>query len=390
MSQKRDYYEVLGISKDASDSDIKTAFRKLAMQYHPDRNSDDPEAAEKFKEATEAYDILSNSEKRNAYDRFGFSGVHSDFSSVSSGDFSTISDLFSSLFREDFMGDDLFSQFFGGRRRSRPSGPQKGSDLLMNYQISFTEAIYGTQKILEVPIKKECERCKGSGAQEGTQPKKCDNCQGSGIETVTRQMGFTRYISQQNCSRCQGKGEKIDKPCKECKGSGRSKENEKLKLVIPPGVDSGFRLRIRNKGEEGRLSGSRGDLQIRLIVEPHSFYKRQGDNIIVEIEISFPLAILGGELVIPTLYGPEKVKIPKKTREGSVLRLQRKGIQRKTQYGMNYGDFLIVVHYSIPERISEAEKNQLIELNKIMKMPSKQSKLFEELIKESKENKVDY
>ena len=390
MSQKRDYYEVLGLSKDTSDSEIKKAFRKLAMQYHPDKNPDDPEAAEKFKEATEAYDILSNSEKRTAYDRFGFSGVHSDFSSVSSGDFSTISDLFSSLFRDDFRGDDLFSQFFGGRRRSRSSGPQKGSDLLMNFQISFTEAIYGTQKIVEVPIKKECERCKGSGAQEGTQPKKCDNCQGSGIETVTRQMGFTRYISQQNCSKCQGKGERIDKPCKECRGSGRSKENEKLKLEIPPGVDSGFRLRIRNKGEEGRLGGLRGDLQIRLIVEPHSFYKRQGDNIIVEMEIPFPLAILGGEIVIPTLYGPEKVKIPKKTREGNVLRLQRKGIQRKTQYGMNYGDFMIVVHYSIPERISEEEKKQLIELNKIMKMPSKQSKLFDELIKESKENKVDY
>ena len=390
MSQKRDYYEVLGVSKDASETEIKKAFRKLAMEYHPDRNPDNPEAAEKFKEATEAYDILSNSEKRNSYDRFGFAGVHSDFSSVNSRDFSTISDLFSSLFRDDFVGDDLFSQFFGGRRRSRQSGPQRGSDLLMNYQITFIEALYGTKKVVEVPIKKECETCKGTGAHEGTQPKQCDRCQGSGVETVTREMGFTRYISQQGCSKCQGKGEIVDKPCKNCKGSGRSKENEKMKLEIPPGVDSGFRLRIRNKGEEGRLGGPRGDLQIRLLVEPHSFYKRQADNIVVEFEIPFPLAILGGELVVPTPYGPEKVKIPKKTKEGSILRLQRKGIQRKTQYGMNYGDFLIVVHYSVPERISEEEKTKLTELNEVMKMPSKQSKLFDELIKEAKENKVDY
>ena len=391
MSNKRDYYEVLGISKDATEADIKKAFRKKAMEYHPDRNPDDPKAAEKFKEASEAYEILSDSQKKSSYDRFGFAGVQSDFSRVNAGDFSTISDLFASLFRDDFGGDDLFSMFFGGgRRRQRPTGPQAGSDLLMNYEISFEDAIYGSKKVVEVPIKKECEECKGTGAQKGTSPKQCKNCQGSGMETIERQMGFTRYITQQPCSVCKGKGETVDKPCKLCKGSGRSKENEKIKLDIPPGVDSGFRLRIKNKGEEGRMGGGRGDLYVRLIVESHSFYKRQGDNIIVEISIPFPLAILGGNLTIPTPYGSEKIKIPKKTKEGSVLRLQRKGIQRKTSYGMNYGDFLIVVHYDVPEKLTEEEKELLEKLNGIMSLPSKQEKLFTKLIEDAKQNNVDY
>ncbi len=390
MSKKRDYYEVLGISKDANESQIKKAFRQKAMQYHPDRNPDNPEASEKFKEATEAYDILSNPEKRSSYDRFGFAAVQSDFSSVNVGDFSTFSDLFSSLFRDDFSGDDIFSQFFGGRGRSRrPSGPQKGSDLLMDYRITFEEAIYGTKKIVEVPIKKECETCQGSGAQDGTSPKSCPNCQGSGVETVQRQMGFTRYISQQACSRCRGQGMIINKPCKTCNGSGRSRDNEKIKLEIPPGVDSGFRLRIRNKGEEGRLNGPRGDLYVRLIAETHEFYKRQGDNIIVEIEIPFAMSVLGGEMEIPTPYGTEKIKIPKKTKEGQILRLQRKGIQRKTQYGMNYGDFLILVHYHIPSKMTDEEKELLQQLKDISPLPPKQVKLFKKLIQDSKRNKVD-
>ena len=390
MSQKRDYYEVLGVSKDASEADIKKAFRKKAMEYHPDRNPDNPEAAEKFKEATEAYDILSNPEKRSSYDRFGFSGVQSDFSSVNMGDFSTFSDLFSSLFRDDFFGDDIFSQFFGGRGRSRrPSGPQKGSDLLMNYEIKFEEAIYGAKKVVEVPIKKECPDCKGTGAEEGSSPKNCPNCQGSGVETVQRQMGFTRYISQQACSQCRGKGEIIDKPCKTCKGLGRSDENEKIKLEIPPGVDSGFRLRIRNKGEEGRLGGGRGDLYVRLIVDSHEFYKRQGDNIIIELEVPYALAILGGEITVPTPYGAEKVKIPKNTKEGQLLRLQRKGIQRKTQYGMNYGDFLILLHYTVPSKLSDEEKELLEKLKEVSRMPPKQEKLFKKLVDEAKGKKVE-
>ncbi|MCG3216188.1 MAG: molecular chaperone DnaJ [Candidatus Heimdallarchaeota archaeon] len=390
MSDKRDYYEVLGVSKDANETEIKKAFRKKAMENHPDRNPDDPKAAEKFKEATEAYEILSDPEKRAAYDRFGFAGVQSTFSGVNARDFSSFSDLFSSIFREDFFGDDLFSMFFGGGRQRRASGPQKGSDLLMNYEIEFNEAIYGAKKIIEVPIKKTCQECKGSGAQKGTSPEQCSDCQGSGVETVTRQMGFTRYISQQSCRKCKGKGEIISKLCKVCKGSGRSKENEKIKLEIPPGVDSGFRLRIKNKGEDGRLSGGRGDLYIRLIVDSHPFYKRQGDNIIVEASIPFPLAVLGGEFTIPTPYGPEKVKIPKNTKEGNILRLQRKGIQRKTPYGMNYGDYLIVVHYDIPKKLSDEEKKLLEQLKEAMPLPKEQEELFKTLIDQSKKNKVDY
>ncbi|MFW9852088.1 MAG: molecular chaperone DnaJ [Candidatus Thorarchaeota archaeon] len=389
-SDKRDYYEVLGVSKEASEGEIKKAYRKKAMQYHPDQNPDDPGAAEKFKEATEAYEILSDSQKRSAYDRFGFAGVQSDFAGVNARDFSTFSDLFSSIFSEDFFGDDLFSSFFGGRaRRRRPAGPQQGSDLLMNYEISFYEAVYGGKKVVEVPIKKICTSCEGSGAQAGTSPEKCPDCQGSGVETITRQMGFTRYISQQACSKCRGEGEIISKPCKECKGSGRSKENERIKLDIPPGVDSGFRLRIKGKGEKGKLGGGRGDLYIRVIVESHPFYNRQGDNIVVEIAIPYPLAVLGGELKIPTPYGPEKVKIPPKTKEGNILRLQRKGIQRKTPYGMNYGDFLIVIHYDVPKRLSEEEKELLTKLNEKLQLSKDQSNLFDKLIGEVKDYEMN-
>ncbi|MHA2357616.1 MAG: molecular chaperone DnaJ [Candidatus Heimdallarchaeaceae archaeon] len=386
MSNKRDYYEVLDVSKDATEEEIKKSFRKKAMEYHPDRNPDDPDAAEKFKEATEAYDILSNPEKRSAYDRFGFAGVQSDFSGVNvSSDL--FSSLFSSLFQEDFFGDDLFSMFFGGRPR-RQTGPQRGQDLLLNYEISFEEAIYGSKKNIEVPIKKECPECNGSGAKKGTTASKCSDCNGSGVETITRQMGFTRYITQQACSKCKGKGEVIDDPCPECKGSGRSKENEKIKLEIPSGVDSGFRLRIRGKGEEVRIGGGRGDLYIRLIVKSHPFYKRQGDNIIVEISIPFPKAVLGGDIVVPTPFGAEKIKIPKKTQEGSVLRLQKKGIQRRTQYGMNYGDFLIVVHYDIPKKLSEEEKELMMKLDEIMPLPKEQEKLFKKLKEEAASREI--
>ncbi|MHA1396917.1 MAG: molecular chaperone DnaJ [Candidatus Heimdallarchaeaceae archaeon] len=391
MDEKRDYYEVLGVSKDATEEEIKKAYRKKAMQFHPDRNPDDPTAAEKFKEATEAYDILSDPQKRSAYDRFGFAGVQSDFSQVNASDFSSFSELFANLFSRDFMGDDLFSMFFGGGpRRTRQTGPQTGSDLLMDYSISFEEAVYGANKVIEVPIKKDCPDCKGTGAKPGSTPEACPACNGTGTQTIRRQMGFTTYITQQSCSRCGGTGEIIKNPCKTCKGTGQSKENEKIKLDIPPGVDSGFRLRIRGKGEKGRLGGKKGDLYIRLIVEPHPFYKRQGDNILVEVSIPYPLAILGGTFTIPTPYGPEKVKIPKNTKEGSILRLQRKGIQRKTSYGVNYGDFLIVIHYALPDKLNEKEKELLEELKKVMKPPKNQDELFKKLIDDSGKREVNY
>lgn len=384
MPEKRDYYEVLDLSKDATEADIKKSFRKKAMQYHPDRNPDDSKAANKFKEASEAYEILTDPEKRSAYDRFGFSGVESRFSNVNAGDFSSVMDIFNSIF-----GDD-FSSMFGGRRSRRPSGPQKGSDLLMNYGISFEDAIYGVTKIIDVPIKKPCSDCKGIGSEKGVSPQTCPECKGAGIVMVSQRTAFGVFSTQQTCRRCRGNGEIITNPCKTCRGTGDSGEDERIKLDIPPGVDSGFRLRVRGKGEKGRLSGPRGDLYFRLIVDSHPFYKRQGDNIIVELSVPYPIAVLGGDMVVPTPYGPEKVKIPKKTKEGNVLRLSRKGIQRKTQYGMNYGDFMIIVHYAIPNKISETEKELLTQLKDVMPLPKKQEKQFQKLIEDSKKNKVNY
>ena len=383
MPEKRDYYEVLGLSRDATLDHIKKSYKKLAMQYHPDRNPGDPSSAEKFKEATEAYEILSNTEKREAYDRYGFAGVQSDFSRVDASDFGSMSDLFSSLF-----GDDLFGSFFGGRRGTRqPSGPQKGSDLIMNYEISFDEAIYGTNKVIDVPIKKECASCNGKGTKSGASPKKCSTCNGSGVETVSVDRGFTRYISQQMCSRCNGKGEMVNPSdvCSTCRGTGRSSENEKIKLTIPMGVDSGHRLRIRGKGEDGKLGGPRGDLIIRIIVEEHHFYKRQGSDLAAEIFIPYPLALLGGDFVLPTPYGSEKIKIPKQTKDGTVLRLKGKGVKRETQYGLSQGNLHLVIRIDIPNKLSSDEKKLLEELLKVMRPSKEQDSLFEKLIKEANE-----
>ena len=378
---KRDYYEVLDVSSDASVGEIKKAYRKIAMKYHPDRNPDDPDAANKFKEATESLEILSDPEKRASYDRFGFAGVQSDYANVNPYDVSSFSDLISSIF-----GGDIFGNFFGGRQTQRTTGPQKGSDLVMNYRITFEEAIYGTKKVVEVPIKKECPACKGTRTKEDSSPRVCTTCQGSGVETVTRQMGFTRYISQQQCSACGGQGEIISNPCPVCRGSGRSKDNEKIKLEIPEGVNSGFRLRIRKKGEEGRIGGPRGDLYIRIMADDHSFYKREGDNIYSEIYIPYSIAVLGGYITVPTLYGSEKLKVPAKTSEGTILRLKRKGVRRRTEYGVNQGDMHYFVHIDIPKKLSPEQKNLLEKMNDIYTMPSNQEKMFQDLIAKSKKH----
>ena len=257
----------------------------------------------------------------------------------------------------------------------------------MDYEITFEEAIYGTTKVIEVPIKKTCPECNGTGSAPGSSPIRCPVCQGSGIETIARQMGFTRYITQQTCSRCHGRGEIVDKPCPVCKGTGRSKENEKVRLEIPPGVDSGYRLRIKGKGEEGRLGGPRGDLYIRLIVKEHEFYKRRGNDIIVEVSIPYPMAVLGGEFIIPTPYGPEKIKIPKQTKDGNVLRLRGKGVKQQTPYGTNFGDMHVIVHIDIPKNLSDKEKKLLQELKEVMKLPKNQEKLFKKLIEEAKQQR---
>ncbi len=376
--EKRDYYEVLGVSRDATESEIKKAFRKKAMQYHPDRNPDDPNAAEKFKEVSEAFEVLSNPEKRAAYDRFGFAGVDSDFAHVNATDFSTISDLFSSLF-----GDDLFGQFFGGSGQ-RGNRPRKGSSLVMNYQISFFDSIFGAKKVIEVPIKKECPTCHGTGAKPGTSPRICPTCGGTGYEVITQRSGFTIFQRQIECRACHGKGQIIDQPCPTCHGTGRSNENEKIRLEIPPGVDSGYRLRIRGKGEEGFLGGPRGDLYIRIIVEEHPFYKRQGDDLVAEISIPYPTAVLGGQITIPTPYGPEKVNIPKHTRDGDVIRLPKKGIQRQTSYGINRGDFHLIIHIDVPKKLSKEQKDLMTQLKQVMPMPDEQEKMFRRLYEEAK------
>lgn len=344
---KQDYYETLGVSRNASDDELKGAYRRLAMKYHPDRNPDSQEAESKFKEAKEAYEILSDPRKRAAYDQFGHAGVDS---AAGGGGFGGAG------FRDIF--DEVFGDIFGGRGGERV---YRGADLRYDLALSLEEAVAGTTAKIRVPSRVECEDCSGSGATPGTSPVSCDTCGGQGQVRV--QQGF--FSIQQTCPSCRGSGRVIRDPCKTCRGEGRVHEYKTLSVKVPPGVDNGDRIRLAGEGESGERGGPPGDLYVEINVREHSIFVRDGANLFCEVPISFATATLGGELEVPTLNGRVSLKIPSATQTDKLFRVRGKGV--KPVRGGGPGDLICKVVVETPVNLSSKQKELLREFDKSMR-----------------------
>ena len=338
---KRDYYEVLGVDKNTDDKDIKKAYRRVAMKYHPDRNPDDPDADHKFKEATEAYDVLMDAEKRAAYDRFGHAGV--DPSMGGGGGFGgggNFSDIFG----------DVFGDIFGGGGGRGRGGPQRGSDLRYTLDITLEDAVKGTTVEIRVPSLSACEKCDGSGAKKGSSPVTCGTCGGAG--QVRMQQGL--FQVQQTCPTCRGRGKTITEPCNTSHGQGRVEKTRTLSVKVPPGVDTGDRIRLSGEGEAGPDGGPPGDLFVQMSVRQHNIFERDGKNLYCEVPITFVAAALGGELEVPTLDGRVKLKIPAETQTGKLFRLRGKGV--KPVRGGSVGDLLCRAVVETPVKLNKQQK----------------------------------
>jgi molecular chaperone DnaJ len=349
---KRDYYEVLGVSRDSSDRDIKKAFRRMAMKYHPDRNPDDKEAEDKFKEVNEAYEVLSDAQKKAAYDQYGHAGVDPNMRGGQGGGFEgNFSDIFGDVFGDIFGG--------GGGRGGR-SSVQRGADLRYNMELSLEEAVRGVEKSIKVPTLVACETCDGSGAKPGTSAKVCGTCGGQG--QVRMQQGF--FSVQQTCPTCGGKGKVITDPCTSCRGQGRVEETKKLSVKIPPGVDTGDRIRLTGEGEAGEQGAPAGDLYVQVNVREHKIFKRDGNDLYCEVPLSFTTAALGGEIEVPTLDGKVKLKVSSETQTGRMYRLRGKGV--KSVRSSSTGDLLCKVVIETPVHLSSKQKALLEEFDSSM------------------------
>lgn len=347
---KRDYYEVLGVSRQASAEEIKKAYRKLAMKHHPDRNQGDKASEHQFKEAKEAYEILSDQQKRATYDRFGHAGVDPSMGGGRQGGFQQggFEDIF-----------DIFGDIFGGGGGGRRGGGgqaaqgQRGADLRYNLELSLEEAVVGKTVQIKIPTYAKCEPCKGSGAREGSKPTTCSTC--GGVGQVRMQQGF--FTIQQTCPACHGQGTVIAQPCTNCHGQGRVKTTKTLSVKIPPGVDSGDRIRLAGEGEAGVHGGGSGDLYVQVHVREHPLFKREEENLYCEVPISFAVAALGGELEIPTLDGRVKLRIPEETQSGKLFRLRGKGMP--IPHSSSHGDLLCRVIIETPVNLSDTQRELL-------------------------------
>lgn len=354
MSTKRDYYEVLGVSRDASASELKKAYRKLAIKYHPDKNPDDKEAEEKFKELGEAYEALSDDDKRAAYDRYGHAAFENGGagSGFGGGGFHDASDIFSQVFGGAFGGgfEDIFG---GGRRRRDPSGRQPGSDLRYDLEITLEEAAEGVQKELEIEKLESCSTCSGSGSKSGSGLKTCTTCGGRGV--VTRQHGI--FVQQTECPDCHGAGQTISDPCPDCHGEGRRNQSTRIKINIPAGVDDGTRLRSTGNGDAGLRGGQPGDLYVFLHIKRHNVFEREENDLFCEVPLPFTTAALGGELEVPTLEGKSSIKIPAGTQGGTTFRLRNRGIKNLHTGGK--GDLHVEVQVEVPIKLNSEQKEKL-------------------------------
>lgn len=354
---KKDYYEVLGVKKEASEAEIKKAFRKLARQYHPDVNQGDANAEAKFKEVNEAYEVLSDQEKRAQYDQFGHAAFDQSAGGAGHGGFGGFNGA-------DFGGfGDIFEAFFGGGGQRR-RGPAKGADLRYNMDITFEEAAFGLEKDINVPRTEKCEKCHGSGAAPGTEAKTCSKCNGTGQIQFTQSTAFGRFVQSRACDQCGGDGRIIETPCHECSGSGYVRRTRKIHVKIPGGVDTGSRLRVTGEGEPGERGGPYGDLYVFIQVKHHKLYKREGNDVITEVKVSFPQAALGDEIEVQTLEGKIKLKVPEGTQSDTFFRLRGKGIPDVHGYGR--GDHHVKVIVVTPTKLSDEQKKLLLDLANTM------------------------
>ena len=369
MADKRDYYEVLGLSKGASNDEIKKSYRQLAKKYHPDLNPDNKEAEAKFKEVNEAYEILSDPGKKEKYDRFGFAGVDPSYGAGQGGagfggfggfgdgmEFD-LGDIFGSFFGGGFGGGG-----FGGSSRSNPNAPRRGNDIQITVSLTFEEAAKGCTKNVEFPRIETCDECAGSGAAKGTSSQTCPECNGRGQISTQQRTPFGVISTQKQCPKCGGKGTYNPTPCNKCKGAGRIRRPIKKDVTIPAGIDDGQMFTVRGEGNRGLNGGPSGDLRVAVAIKPHPFFQRDGYNVWCEVDVSIVQATLGDELTVPTLDGQVKYSIPAGTQPGDVFKLKGKGIQ--VVNGTRRGDQLVRINVVIPKNITDKQRELLIEFNK--------------------------
>lgn len=353
---KRDYYEVLGLQKGASDADIKKAYRKLAKQYHPDLNPDNPEAAEKFKEVNEANEVLSDPDKRAKYDQFGFAGVDPNYGAGQDGGFGGFGGFSGGIDLGDIF-DNIFGGGFGGGTRSNPNAPRKGSDIAVSLSISFMEACKGLTHDIEVNRVEECTECGGSGAKKGTEVKTCPDCRGTGKVNVQQRTMFGVMSSTKACTKCSGRGKIIENPCPKCSGSGRTQKKKIISVNIPAGINDGMTLAVRGQGNIGVNGGSRGDLNVRISVRKDPVFERKDYDVWIEVPITYMQATLGAEIEVPTIDGPVTYSVPAGTQPGTVFRLRGKGIQKLQREGR--GDQMVKVLVEVPHNLNKKQKDAL-------------------------------
>ncbi len=359
MADKRDYYEVLGVSKGASDDEIKKAYRKMAKQYHPDLHPGDKEAEAKFKECNEAYEVLSDADKKAKYDRFGHAGVDPNYGAGAGGGFGGFGGGFDGMGFDGF--GDIFSSFFGGgfggSQRVNPNAPQRGGDIQSNITITFEEAAKGCKKTVEVNRIEVCDACSGSGAAAGSSAQTCPDCGGRGQVTTQQRTMLGVMQVQKPCPRCSGKGTIIPNPCQKCRGTGRVRRPQKVEVNIPAGIDDRQAINVRSQGNKGVNGGPAGDLRVGINVMAHKYFERDGYNVWYQTSISFAQAALGSELIVPTLDGNVKYSIPAGTQPGDVFKLKDRGIPNLN--GRGRGDQLVKVNVEVPKKLSEKQKDLL-------------------------------
>lgn len=361
MAEKRDYYEVLGIPRDADDAAIKRAYRQLAKKYHPDTNPGDQEAEAKFKEASEAYAILSDADKRRQYDQFGHAAFENGGAGAGGFDFSNMGDIFGDIFGGDIFGD----LFGGGSRRRNSNGPMRGADVRTSVRITFAESVSGTSKQIEVTIKDPCPKCNGTGAKPGTQPETCGKCGGKGQVVYTQQsiLGMVRNV--QPCPDCRGTGKIIKEKCPDCYGTGYISSKKKIEVSIPAGIDNGQCVRIQGKGEPGTNGGPRGDLLVAVTISADPSFERDGYNIFSEVHISYPTAVLGGEVKVRTVDGEVIYEVKPGTASGTRVRLKGKGMPTLRNRAVR-GDHYITLVVDIPQKLTADQKEALLAYEKAL------------------------